>query len=241
MKIERIKLTSMRHELHYEFHKNVLFIVNKLTGEQMSVLDIVVLLAPYLKAFETEKLVLDIVVKSRFSRAIAEADHKRGQSYAGFVSAVKTMFHHHDHEVRQAAERVMGIFKHYRDVPKRRYDEESAAIEDLLRELEREDLAADIVMLQVAEWRDRLKADNNAFEALTHQRYEEKAALPSVRMNEARVETDKHYNNIVMHLEYGHMRGWESPELIALTTELNVLIKHYREVMTRKHKTVISD
>ena len=133
------------------------------------------------------------------------------------------------------------VFTHYGNVSKKKYDEESAAIEDFLRELERPDLVAAIERLKVGEWRDRLVTDNNAFEAITYQRFDEKAALPPVRMNEARVETDKCYRNIVTHLEYGIMRGWESPELTAFITELNVVVKHYKDVMTRKHKIMISD
>ena len=89
MKVERLKIDNMRHELHYEFHKNVLVIIDRLTGEYISVLELAALLTPYRNAFEVEQQVLDIVVKSKFSNAIAEADHRRGQTYTGFMNLVK--------------------------------------------------------------------------------------------------------------------------------------------------------
>jgi hypothetical protein len=165
---------------------------------------------------------------------MAEKDHSRDNSWRGFVGAVKNMLYHFDLEVQRAAQRVMDVFNHYGDVAKRGYDEETAAIDDIMREFEKPDLAADLQTLHAATWRDRLKTDNDDFKTVSRQRIEETAAKPTVRMKEARVATDEKYRNVVLHLEYMTRAGKTSQELTELIAELNSYVKHYKTVMARK-------
>ena len=84
----------------------------------------------------------------------------------------------------------------------------------------------------MTEWHDGLRDHNNAFKALRAQRVEEKAAL-----TKARVETDKHYKNIVMHIEYMVKDEKTSQSLTDFITELNALINSYKVVLAHtKHK-----
>ena len=188
-------------------------------------------LPSYFNAFTIEKGALDITTESKRTPEMAEKDHERDEDYRGFVSAVKANLHHFDQEMRNAAKRLMSTFKHYGDITQKRYAEESAAIEDLLREIdESEELTRDIATLKVGDWRDRLEALNEAFRSLRDQRVDE------TRMKDARKETDRHYQNIVMHLEYMVKACKATPELTAFITDLNALIKSYKDVLAHGKK-----
>jgi len=156
----------MRHELHYEYHKNILAILDAQVDGALELIRIGDPLVPtYHEVFEVEESVLDIVIKSALSKPLAELDRERDQAYAGLVASVKSMSHHHDPEMRDASERIADILKHYGNVAKKNYEEESAAISDLLREVDKPELNADIVKLGVVPWRDRLETLNDKFEA----------------------------------------------------------------------------
>ena len=234
MKIVKIKLDVMPNELHYKMHKDVYVVIDRRPGHDIEMLDMLALRADYFAAFDIEQSVLDIVTKSKYSREIIDADRQRDTTCLGFMASVKAMLYHFDPAVQSAARRVMDIFDHYGNIPKRSYNEETAAIEDFLRELQRPDLADAITKLGVEAWRDRLDADNRAFEALYLLRYDEKAALPAIRMKEARVETDKRYRNIVTHLEYLLMMNRVTPQLSSLITDINVVVTNYKIILAQK-------
>ena len=139
---------------------------------------------------------------------------------------------------RKAAKRVMDILKqHYGNIARRKYDAETAAIDDLLCARDDKEVIKDLQALKVTDWVDHLQLDNEAFENLTHQRYEQKAAMTTAQMKDARVEPDLRYRNMVTHLEYIQMAGRSSTELIALIAELNAIVKHYKDVLTHSKST----
>ena len=234
MNIAKVPFYAMRQELHYEFHKSVLANVDKLDSNVLASMDLGVVLPPYRAAFTVEKGILDLVTTGKYSKPMAEKDRERDHAHAGFVAAVKAMLYHFDKDVRDAAERVMGVFKHYGDVSKKNYNEETAAIEDMLRKLDGDDFMKDLQTLKVMVWRDRLKAFNDAFENLAHQRYEERASMPNIRMTDARKETDHCYRNLTAHIEEMQTLGKSSPELIAFVCKMNAMIKEYKDIIARQ-------
>ena len=239
IKISRIKLNNMRDELHSEYHKSVIYMLDKLSTEVVNILQLIMVLSDYREAFATEITVLDMVMSSKFSKPIAEKDHERDRMFKGLLSAVRTMFYHAEKEVQDAAHRIMKVLKHYGDVTKKNYEAETAAIRDLIRELDEPDNAKDMQTIKAVYWRNFLEALNNAFESLLHMRYEEKAARPAIRMKEARKETDRCFRYMVEYMEALQTVGRATPELYAFVTKLNVITKSYQDVLARtKHRSV---
>lgn len=226
LKIKTVRLNSMTNETHTQFHDDSYMSINKRTEEVIATLGLTELLALYTQALNKQKSVLDIVIGSKYTKLIAEKDHDRDQTLIGFKTAVKSMHHHFDPAVRQAAERVNNIFRHYGNIPHRSNDEETAAIEDLIREFSRTDLTADLNTLNVMSWHNRLVLDNSGFITLTQQRYDEIAALPAERMRNVRKDTDKFYRSITQQLELLVMVNRITPALTSLITDLNVIITH---------------
>ena len=134
------------------------------------------------------------------------------------------------------------LIEHYGNIPHRAYDEQSAAIEDLLRELAKDELAQIITDLGLRQWYNYLAADNDAFMTLRAMRVTERAAEPKARMSDLRLKTDSCYRNIVMHIEYTVKAGKATANMKYFIAEMNELVKSYKEVLAhKKHKKVISD
>ena len=62
----------------------------------------------------------------------------------------------------------------------------------------------------------------------------EKLSLPTVRMKNARIDTDKAYRNIVKHLEYTILINRITPEFTTLVSQLNIIIIRYKNVLAHK-------
>ena len=243
--VEKINLSIMSNELHYKFIQDVINYIKKYPDAVIRFLGLSKWLPKLFAAFEIEEKVLDIVLSSVLTPEMAEADRRRGNAFAGLVSAIKNLFHHADNEVKKAAKRLMTILKHYGNIPKRKYDEESAAILDILREFQKQQFADDLKLLKVTEWVERLEAENNAFIALRDRRVAEKNEIPHERMKDARVETDEHYHDFVAFLELKTKESLlddttDDTTLADFIDGLNTLIKSYKDVIahskTKSHK-----
>jgi len=232
-----IKLNRLNNELHYQFHNDVIDIFNSRDNSALTILDLNRWLAPYLVAFEGEKEVLDIILKSKFTLLMMEMDRNRDKSCRGLISVLKSILHFHSElAMRESAQRVLDVLKHYGDITRRKYDEETAAIEDVMREFENEDIKADLTKLKVTEWTEKMVMYNNYFKEYAAQRNLESAHRPLVRMKETRVETDRMFRNIVKHIEYKMISDFFEnvpPEMTELIRELNAKITHYKNVVAR--------
>ena len=232
IKIERIQFKPMRHKLHCEYHKDVLKIVDKLTQEVILIMEFAPLLELYRSCIETQKSLLGMVFKSKYSDEIVETDRNRDKTFSGLKSVVKAMLYHFDPEMQKAAAHIMYYFKRYKNITKKGYDEKSIEIKSFLRNLGGENNMKDLQTLGMTCWYDHLKVYNDHFEYLTHQRYREKAAMPAMRMVDARKKTDECYHRIVTYLEYLQIIGRSLPdEVQTFITELNAIVKNYKDMM----------
>ena len=234
LEIKKIKLSALQNETHTQFHDNVSLLIDRLPGPVVDMFDIAPLVVLYIAALLKERAALDIVLKSKYSHEMSVSDNSRDDIYRGFAAAVKALLLHYDTEKIASARRVMDILKHYGNISRKSYDDETAAIKDLKREFDRADLTHDLVTLDATDWLDKLVAANDEFERLSIQRFDEAASITHVRMKTVRTETDKYYRGIVQHLGYMVMVGRTSDELAAFINELNVIITHYKTVLAQR-------
>jgi hypothetical protein len=213
--------------------EDIATVINNLPGGVVTALEMTQWIPLFIAATDVEKSVLDIVTKSLITPRMKEWDIKRDNSYRMFVDAVKNMLRHPDPVVSQAARDIMFIIEHYGKIAAMEYDAESAAIDDMFREFLRPELTAAIVTLNVAPLLGLLETDNSGFKEARAARVSEKAAMPSLRMKDARLKTDKYYRNIVMHLEYMVKSGRSSQDLTNFIAQLNALVKSYRVNLAR--------
>ena len=232
--IDNIGLSSLLNEPHVQFHDNYSVMLVKRPKPLIETWGMSAVLKHYLEALDDEKAALDIMRKHKGSRPLTNFDNNRDATCRGFIASVKALRYHFDQEVRNASQRIMDVFKHYGDIPGRSYDAETAAINDLLRELDTDERTADLKTLKVMDWRDRLDAENQAFDSMTHERFKEVSESTHLRMKNTRTVTDKYYRLIVQHVDFLVASDEVTPELIKLINDSNAIVAHYRHVIAQR-------
>jgi hypothetical protein len=229
MQILKANLGNYRNEEHFQFQTELKGLVEQYTPET---LNIETVWADYLASYEKERATLDLVRKSPLTEEIGGADQKRDLLGTGLGYTVQGATNHFDPAKKEAAVRVMVVLENYSGISRKSYDEQTAAINSLVDDLNG-NYAADIATLGLAEWVSALKAANDAFVALMHERYSEEAGKPQYNMKAARTEVDSAYHTITERIDaliiVNGERGYEG-----FVNELNQRIEKYNRILARR-------
>ena len=152
----RFNYTELRNEAHVEYHETLDGIIVKHNPETLGIKP---LYDTYRLLFDAEVSVLDLIRKSGYTGDIAEQDHVRDGLLRGFAGAVKSMLHHFDETKRTAAQKIDLVLEHYGNIAVKAFDQETASIDDLLRELN-DNHTANINTLALGDWLVQLDAEN---------------------------------------------------------------------------------
>jgi len=238
MKITPINLWRMINEIHVQFHESVKLLLEKYGPEALGVMQLCLL---YLQALGNELEALLLISKSETTKQISEQDRVRDLIFRGFSDTVKGFRNHFNDEYREAANRLWSIFSHYGNIAKKTFDAQTAATNDLLRELDKPQMQAALEKLEITEWRDKLDDENQKFNQLMMQRYSEPLEKTTFRMRTARTETDKFYRAIVAQLNNAVLTNANDANMNEFLTELNAVIKRYKDILAqqfgKKNKT----
>ncbi|MDR2410263.1 MAG: DUF6261 family protein, partial [Bacteroidales bacterium] len=163
MKIINSKNYKFTNALHLQFVLEVLGII---MGFNQIMLKIIDLFDIFKLSVEKEKSCYKIVRKSSFSRMKAESDKARDAVIIAIKHLLKAGIRHIDKEVREAAQRLQIVFDTY-DKPvlliKLQYDAETAAINNLVQELNNKHLV-DMQKTGIITWVEELQIKNNEFD-----------------------------------------------------------------------------
>jgi hypothetical protein len=183
----KFNYTELRNEAHVAYNETVDGIVVKHNPQMLGI-------SPQYDAFktslDTEVDVLDVIRKSEYTSEISAQDHVRDGIFRGFDNAVKSAEDHFNADKRKAAERIRAVLGHYGNIPAKTFDQETAALDDLERELN-DHYAADVQLLGLTDWLMQLEIENQKFKLLMSERYVETARRPTTRMKSARNDTDR--------------------------------------------------
>lgn len=197
MKILSVKLRNLRNEEHFQFQTEFKGLVEKSTPET---LDIVPAWAVYQPLYENEAEALDVIRKSSLTENIANADHYRDSVYSGLRDTVKGAANHFNAAKKEAAARVQVVLDHYGNINIKTYDEQTAAINDLIAELNAT-YTADVATLAIGDWVTELQTANNSFETLMQERYSQDAGKTQLKMKEVRTAVDDAYRTITERID----------------------------------------
>ena len=106
------------------------------------------------------------------------------------VNYIKSCIDHYDSDIQKAAENIIFVVERYGKVASKSYDEESAAIDDLIREL-RSTKNSEIAILDLKGRLDNLEQESATFKTLMNSRDAETATKPTQNMRTARELVDK--------------------------------------------------
>jgi hypothetical protein len=224
----RFNYTGLRNEVHVEYGETVDGIVVKHNPQMLGI-------SPQYDTFKTslntEVGVLDVIMKSEYTGEISAQDAVRDGIFRGFDNAVKSAENHFNADKRRAAERIRVVLDHYGNIAVKAFDQETAAIDDLLRELNA-NYAADMQLLSLTDWLTQLDAENQKFKTLMSERYAETARRPRTRMKAARIETDRSLRAILDMVEaLAAVNGAEPYQ--PFIDELNAVSERYKNLLAQ--------
>jgi hypothetical protein len=227
--ITSINLHQLKNETHVQFNENINAVFVKYNPQALGIKALYDL---YKSSFDNETEALDIIRKSEFTAKITGQDQKRDTVYRGFVETVKGSMHHFDPAHVQAAELLYDIFRHYGNIARKTLDDETAAINDLLREFSLPTATQAITLLGVNAWRDKLEEENTLFAELMTERYIETAEQTPFRMRETRTETDRYYHAIISQMENQWLAGVPAQKIFI--SELNAIIDRFKNILAQE-------
>jgi hypothetical protein len=145
----------------------------------------------YKPLYDEELLVLDIFLESPLTREIVKSERVRYEVLRGFAAAARAACFSPDPETRAAGKHFRMLLKHYGNITRRNYDDKSAAVDDLLRELDLPENEPLVIAAGLEKWVEHLREANATFVDLMRARNEEVSLRPDRRAKEVRVDVDK--------------------------------------------------
>jgi hypothetical protein len=229
MKTNKINLSNLHNEEHFQFHTEF---KDSLTKELAETLQISEAFATFLIIYLQEKEALQVIRKSANTQQLADADKDRDIIFRGLVDAIKSGQNHFDENKRAAANRLMIVLDQYGNIARKPYNEETAAINKLEVEAST-NYAADVTMLNISDWFTELGSRNKKFDTLMKSRYSEEAVKTLNRMRGVRIEIDNVYRSITSRLD-ALMLINGTTKYEAFVRELNARVDKYNNIIAQR-------
>ena len=229
MQINEFRLTGLHNEEHFQFHTDFKKLADTANP---SALNIQAVYAAYLPVYADESTALDVVRKSAVTDDIAQADTLRDTTFRGFSDAVKSAVNHFDPTKKMAATRTQVVLGHYGNLVTKSYNEETAALNSLLSDLNTSS-AADIATLGLTDWVAELQANNDAFVDLMNTRYTEESGKTMLQMKQVRTQLDASYRAITERINALVLINGEAA-YANFVNELNQRIESYSVMLAQR-------
>ncbi|MDR2682842.1 MAG: DUF6261 family protein [Dysgonamonadaceae bacterium] len=230
MKITKIYLGRLRNEAHYQFIAALIALVVRfpLIGEKLGDW-----FARLQNLFAREDEAVDYIRKSDYSAKIAEADRRLDNAITGFGETVRGALHHFSQDVVDAAQSLKNLIKTYGNIARKNYDEELAAVTNLLQDLDGTYAEKVNRIGNLPEWVTEIKAANEALTTFLALRNTEKANKTQERIVNIRREIDPVYRDIVARIEALTLVEGDAA-YAPFIQELNGLVDRFNQI--RPHK-----
>ena len=198
MKIKRIDFRTLRNNEHFQCQTEFKTLVETLNPAKLKIE--LHFNLNYIPAYNAEDEALIKIIKNTFSEQRSDADRTRDQTFRGSADTVIAGQNHFEPEVREAARRLKIVFDRFGNVAQLPLNEETSAIYNLVQEVT-EKHTTDAEKLGLLPWMNKLKVDNQAYEALVTGGYEEEAAKTELKAKTTRAEVDKVVRQIIERIE----------------------------------------
>ncbi len=188
-----IDTQKLRNDEHFQFHSDFKELVIRFDADTLKITDLFVI---YKTTYQKLDEVLGLLKKNPVTEEISDADRQRDLSLSGFIDAVKSAEKHYDPAIQKAAHPVKMLLKQYSGIASRPFNEESAAVHNLVQEL-KEKYSTQIAAMNLTQWVAKIEEDNQNFISLMENRYTDLAHKPVGKVREYRLLLDGQYRNIV--------------------------------------------
>jgi hypothetical protein len=186
----------------------------------------------FLTLLQLEGKLVDAARISDYTQKIAEADQRVDRDLVGLREAIMSATHHFDPDIADAAKSLYNRMKTFGSISKKSYEEETAAVNILLADLQGE-YAQRVTAIGADAWVTELAAAETAFEHLLALRNEESAGKPQARLKDVRKELDIVYYQLVERIDANAVID-ESGALDEFINLLNAEITYFND-HTHRH------
>jgi 3-methyladenine DNA glycosylase AlkD len=187
----------LRGEAHYQF----LNLFNSLLIEFSAVKNLVaVFYDEFVDLLAQEKKIVDAQKSSDYTQQIADADHRDDRLITGLREIVSAFLHHFDPVFVAAAQSLWLRLKTFGEIQAKSYEEEVAAINILLEDLQSAEYASKVALLGLTPWVNELAEAVADFEKLLKLRNIEQSDKPKQRLRYIRRQIETVYRNMINHI-----------------------------------------
>jgi len=229
--IQAIYLLRMRNNEHYQFMSDVANAINKATPTALQ-LDSV--FPDFLAEIARLNNTLLIAQGSVKTELITVKDVTRDRTWSALNERVKaSLLSPIEAEVASAKD-VKRVFDLYGNVRNLSYNEESAAISNLIDDLEKTENAAHCATIGITTWVAALKQQNLDFQEMLDSRNVELANKDSGDVKAIRDAIDPIYQNMVKRINAQVTLEMATAVTDSFIREMNQRIKYYNETITAR-------
>ena len=173
---------------------------------------------------------------SEYTQQIADEDTRRDNLYTALKNQVQmyTRFDF-DAEKKAAGTYLWNIFRKYGVDVNENYHEESGKLQQLIQELEADNVAGQhITALGMTSLLSQLKTANEAVRTLLSQRNDERMTQEKAALANARNVVDERYRDLVLMINAAAAMEDDTEGLEGVISQVNELIKYYRQYVAPK-------
>jgi hypothetical protein len=223
-KILVIYLHAFRNEEHCEF----LIVTRDLIVKYPAVQTLVsTLYGPYVILIDKEEDLINLMLKSDYTKRIAGGDHHIDRTLTGMRGITVAGLHHFDPVTVEAAQSLLNRLDAFGRIARKSYEEETLDVNLLISDLQSDEYASKAAILGLTPWIQELRTAETAFEQLLEQRNAETARKPQGRIRDVRREADAVYHRIVDRINAAATLEDGAVTYDAFIAELNARITYF--------------
>lgn len=230
-KIEFFFLRNLRNNEHYQFMADVDNLIEKLTPEALK---IEMLYGLFKESLLGEDLAMRLEHGSIKSKSLGELDQLREKTWGSILSKVKATQNCpiiREVESAHILKRVLDLYGNIRTL---NYNEESAALNNLVNDLLLPANEEHLKNLGLVSWVGELKNQNDDFKDIINERNSEYAIRSNVNVRSARQLVDPIYGKMVDKVNAIMLLEMATPETMSFASELNEEIKYYKTTLATR-------
>ena len=227
-KISSIHLVIMRNNEHFQFMTDV---KNAMETATPVSLNMEAVFPEFTSACDDLNSALLVDQGSIKTEQIAALDELRDRTWSALGERIRATLICPVEAEAESAKSLKRVFDLYGNIRKMSYNEETAALTNLIEDMEKPENAEHCNTMGMMHWVDALKQQNTGFQSLLDARNAEEANKESGDVKAARDGIDPVYEKIVDRANALVELEMASPELQAFIRELNQRIKYYKETL----------
>jgi len=227
-KIIKFNLRPLRNNEHFQFMTDVDSQIATTTPETLGIAS----QYPVFKAMlNKEDITIRVEDGSSLSKTVDQLDKRRDKTWSAIANRVRATLRSPVVEEAESAILVERVINQYGNVRNISYNEETAAINNLVTDLQSETYVPHVEKIGLTGWVEELKNQNEQFVAAINQRNSELAGRQNGDVFSVRQEMDPLYEQLVDRINAAITLEMAADGVETFVNELNEKIRYYMNTL----------